>query len=51
MLLGKDFYYETDFGIFSTYGAENSKIGFLKAYASWAFKKPIFIIRINSFIA
>jgi len=38
--------YETDFGVFSACGAENTKIGFLKANQRLAFKKPIFIMRI-----
>ncbi len=39
-------HYETDFSIFSAFGAENTKIGFLKAIQRMAFKKPIFIMRI-----
>jgi hypothetical protein len=38
--------YETDFSVFSAKGAENTKIGFLKARRWQAFKKPIFIMRI-----
>ncbi|MEY3302483.1 MAG: hypothetical protein ACK5RE_05255 [Pseudanabaena sp.] len=39
-------HYETDFVVFSAEGAENNKIGFLKARQRRAFKKPIFIMRI-----
>jgi hypothetical protein len=39
-------HYETNFGVFSACGAENTKIGLLKARLRWAFNKPIFIIRI-----
>jgi len=39
-------HYETDFGVSSTEGAGNTKIGFLKARQRRAFKKPIFIMRI-----
>ncbi|MEA5485350.1 MULTISPECIES: hypothetical protein [Pseudanabaena] len=42
----RNFHYETDFGVFSAFGAENTKIGFLKARRWRAFKKPIFIMRI-----
>jgi hypothetical protein len=37
---------ETNFGVSSTEGAGNTKIGFLKASLWLAFKKPIFIMRI-----
>jgi hypothetical protein len=37
---------ETNFGVSSTEGAGNTKIGFLKASHRLAFKKPIFIMRI-----
>ena len=39
-------HYETDFVVFSAEGAENNKIGFLKAHQRRAFKKPIFITKI-----
>jgi hypothetical protein len=45
-LLGSNSHYETDFGVSSTFGAGNTKISFLKACRRWAFKKPIFIMRI-----
>jgi hypothetical protein len=43
---GSNSYYETDFVVSSAKGAENNKIGFLKARLRRAFKKPIFIMRI-----
>ncbi|WP_141211660.1 hypothetical protein [Pseudanabaena sp. SR411] len=43
-------HYETDFGVFSAEGAENTKIGFLKARQRRAFKKPIFIMRTAEFL-
>jgi hypothetical protein len=39
-------HYETDLGVFSAKGAENTQIGFLKARQRRAFKKPIFIMRV-----
>jgi hypothetical protein len=41
-------HYENDFGVSSAVGAGNTKIGFLKAHHRWAFKKPIFIMRITA---
>jgi hypothetical protein len=49
-LLGSNSHYETDFGVSSTFGAGNTKIGFLKACRRQAFKKPIFIMRIADFL-
>jgi hypothetical protein len=43
--------YETDFGVSSAKGAENTKIGFLKARQRRAFRKPIFITRITGLTA
>jgi hypothetical protein len=37
-------------GVARPFGDVNTKIGFLKAHRRWAFKKPIFIIRIAGFI-
>jgi len=43
-------HFETNFGYFSTYGAEIPKIGFLKGSRRLPFKKPIFIMRIAALV-
>ncbi len=42
-------HYETNFGVSRAKGSGNTKIGFLKAHVRWAFKKPIFIMRIAAY--
>ncbi len=44
-------HFHKDFGVSSAVGAGNTKIGFLKAHLWWAFKKPIFIMRITALLS
>ncbi|MCA6530178.1 MAG: hypothetical protein IM593_09445 [Pseudanabaena sp. M125S2SP2A07QC] len=44
-------HYENDFAFNNAVGAGNTKIGFLKARRRWAFKKPIFIMRITALLS
>jgi hypothetical protein len=43
-------HYETDWGVSSAEGVGNTPIVFLKARQRWAFKKPIFMMRIAAFV-
>ena len=42
-------HYENNFGVSSAKGAGNTKIVFLKAHLTWAFKKTIFIMSIAAY--